>query len=193
MAVKRTMSDRELLSAFVKQSDVQFFDQFVRRYQDPLLRFAVKFLGDSEMAQDVVQEAFIRVAREPSRLLKVSSCHNWLLKVVRNIGIDHVRKSARYRKHTQAAESSVRARIEEREDARDPSSSLETRETRELVKDAVDELNPQQREIFLLKVSEGKTYREIAEITGLTATNVGYHLHHIMKKLADRLRREDLV
>jgi RNA polymerase sigma-70 factor (ECF subfamily) len=69
-----------------------------------------------------------------------------------------------------------------------PDAALVEAETREMVFRAIDSLRPRAREVVLLKVQEGKSYREIAEITGLSATNVGYILHHAMKALAGKLR-----
>jgi RNA polymerase sigma-70 factor (ECF subfamily) len=63
------------------------------------------------------------------------------------------------------------------------------------VRAAIDRLAPRHRELLLLKVVEQKSYREIAEITGLTVTNVGYLLHMAVKALGGRLKasREDLI
>ena len=58
------------------------------------------------------------------------------------------------------------------------------------VRSEIDRLRPRLRMVMLLKVQEGKSYREIAEITGLTTTNVGYLIHQAMKTLKTRL--EDL-
>lgn len=179
------MTDQELLRAYLDRRDVDCFDRFVRRYQSSLVRFAAKLLGDPDAAQDVVQEAFLRVARHPRRLLGVDSCHNWLLRVVRNVGVDHVRRASRYRKHAeQAAAVRDRHAIDHQES---PAAGLERAETRALIEKEVGRLKPIQRELFWLKVSEGKSYREIAEITGMTATNVGYHLHQVLRTLAHRL------
>lgn len=179
------MTDQELLRAYLDRRDVDCFDRFIRRYQSSLVGFAVKLLGDSEAAQDVVQEAFLRVAKHPRRLLGVDSCHNWLLRVVRNVGIDHVRRDSRYRKHTKAASEVRDQHAQESQESAEV--SVERAETQAIVEREVERLKPLQRELFWLKVAEGKSYREIADITGLTATNVGYHLHQIMRTLAGRL------
>ena len=76
---------------------------FLVRYEGRLLRFAMRLLGgDYHGAQDVVQETFTQVARYPDRLLAAESCHNWLLKVARNIGISRLRRTARARRHHEA-------------------------------------------------------------------------------------------
>jgi RNA polymerase sigma-70 factor (ECF subfamily) len=178
------MTDQELLSAYVHSRDVDSLGAFVRRYQEGLLRFASRFLSDDLTAQDVVQETFLRVARHPRRLLDVESCHNWLIRVARNICLDHIRKAVRGRKAmARLAESAREAAPAEAEAA----TALSREETRAQVFQAIGTLRPRYREVVLLKVQEGKSYREIAAITGLSATNVGYILHHAMKALAQKL------
>jgi len=182
------MTDQELLLAYEQSRDVESLGTFVERYQNPLLRFASRMLSDETAAQDVVQEAFLRVARDPRRLLKVENCHNWLIRVVRNICIDHIRKAVRQRK----AMKEMAARTEEVA-VTSPAAALEREETHALVRQAIASLKPRYRELVILKVQEGKSYREIAEITGLSATNVGYLLHHAMKALSHKLKGREAV
>ncbi|MFQ5653881.1 MAG: RNA polymerase sigma factor, partial [Planctomycetota bacterium] len=146
-----------------------------------------RLLGDPHAAQDVVQETFHQVVRHPGRLLKVESCHNWLLRVARNIGMDHLRRAARQRRHTEAL-ARMNATAEKRLEA-EQVAEAETRDERERVRAEIGRLPPRQRELLLLRVQEEKSYREIAEITGLSATNVGFILHHAMKTLSGRLNR----
>ena len=67
--------------------------------------------------------------------------------------------------------------------------AVEKEEMRARVQAEIEHLGPRYRELLLLKVQEDKSYREIAEITGLTVTNVGYLLHMAMKELSRRLQR----
>jgi RNA polymerase sigma-70 factor (ECF subfamily) len=182
------MTDQELLRAYIDGRDVDSLGAFLTRYQDSLLCFVAKLLGDHEAAQDVVQETFLVVARHPRRLLDVESCHNWLLRVARNLGIDHLRRLARHRRHAAAAAEQAAAEARARQD--EEAAAIERDETCVRVRAAIERLKPRHRELLLLKVQEGKTYREISEITGLSVTNVGYLLHQAMKTLAARLKEE---
>ena len=183
------MTDRELLLAYAESSDTESLGTFMARYQNSLVRFAGKLLRDPEIAQDVVQDTFLQVARHPRRLLDVNNCHNWLLRVTRNIGVSRIRKETRLRKHTEVfrAHATRRAAGKAPGAFGDASSALEADELRTHVRSEIDRLNPRYREVLLLKVQEEKSYKEIAEITGLTVTNVGYLLHTAMKQLSSRL------
>lgn len=184
------MSDQDLLRAFVDSRDPESLTVFMGRYQESLVRFVANLVQDDGVAQDIVQETFLRVARRPRRLLDVGNCHNWLLAVARNLSVDHLRRVVRRRKHARAlAEEQARQAAVE-----SPTREAERREVRQRVRDEIQRLRPRLRELMLLKVQEGKSYREIADITGLSVTNVGYLLHQAIKTLAVRLRdlRESL-
>lgn len=186
MTVRGEMTDRELLRAYADAGDAESLGTFVKRYQTSLVRFAGRLLRDPDAAQDVVQETFIQVARYPKRLLDVKSCHNWLLRVTRNIGVSRIRKDARARRHTEILRSRLAENAAKQADA--VSEALEAEERRSRVRAEIDRLKPRYREVLLLKVQEEKSYREIAEITGLSVTNVGYLLHRAMKELSIRLK-----
>lgn len=181
------MTDRDLLRAYADTSDTDSLGVFFGRYQDPLVRFASRLLGDPDAAQDVVQETFLQVARHPRKLLDVESCHNWLLKVARNIGITQLRRKARAKRHAGAVAARAQEAAETRETEK--SEAIEIEEMRARVRAEVERLGPRYRELLLLKVQEDKSYKEIAEITGLSVTNVGYLLHMAMKDLSRKLQR----
>jgi len=182
------MNDRQLLRAYVAQHDVQAFDAFVGRHEASLLSFAAAFLRDEATAQDVVQETFLRAARNPQRVLKhaeqVSGGRNWLLKVVRDLSVDRLRRRAVERR----VKADVAAASEKVAPAAD--AALHGKEDVARIQAAIQRLEPRLRELLLLKVQERRSYREIAQITGLTVTNVGFLLHRAMKTLAAVVKDE---
>jgi RNA polymerase sigma-70 factor (ECF subfamily) len=180
------MTDQDLLRAYADSRDVESLGAFLARYQESLVRFVANYLRDDTAAQDIVQETFLRVARQPTRLLDVTSCHNWLLSVARNLSVDHLRKKIRRRKHTEAYQIQVARSGGVTAEAADV--EISRGEVRERVRVEIDALKPRLRELMLLKVGEGKSYREIAEITGLSVTNVGYLIHQAMRTLKFRLK-----
>jgi RNA polymerase sigma-70 factor (ECF subfamily) len=185
-------TDQDLLRAYAESRDGESLGVFFGRYQDSLIRFMTKLLQDREAAQDIVQETFLRVAREPRRLFDVTNCHNWLLTVARNLGISHLRHRIRVRKHHEVLRVRLAANVAAGEEAK---PAIEEEEVRQKVRAEIGRLSGRHREVLLLKVQEDKSYREIAEITGLSITNVGYILHQAMKDLSRKLNhsREDLV
>jgi len=188
------MTDRQLIEAFVHADAQDFrheevFGVFVERHQGAMLSFAASFLRDDTLAQDVVQEAFLRAARFPQRILqfgegeKAGSERNWLLKVVRDLSIDSLRRRASEKKAVDRRAETV----ERSSPAADVNAEKEEQNAQ--VRRAIDTLKPRYRELLILKVREQKSYREIAQITGLTVTNVGFLLHQAMQELTEELKR----
>jgi len=178
------VSDRDLLDAYLR-GDAQAFEALVAREEARLLRYASVLLRDSDAAQDVVQDAFLRLIREARRLDGIENLSAWLLRVCRNLGIDRMKKEARMRKREFDA-----AACEAGECAPD---AVEAREVQTIVARELHALPPNQREVLLLKIQEGRSYREIGEITGLSTGNVGYLIHHGLRNLAHRLKAAGIV
>ena len=187
MATKKELTDRTLIEVFIDSGDTECLGVLLQRYETSLVRFVTNFLGDRDTAQDIVQETFLRVAKRPRKLIGIRSCHNWLLRVARNLSIDHLRRLARQRKHSQALLEKAGG---ERDAVETADQKLGRSESRDRVRTEINNLRPRLKEIMLLKIQEGKSYREIAEITDLTVTNVGYLAHQAMQTL--KLKLKDL-
>ena len=162
------------------------FEKIVEQYETPLLRYAGRVLNNRNLAQDVVQCAFVKLFQawrgefEPS-----PSMSSWLYRVTHNCAVDVVRKSSRRQQlhERHAEEKSAREQGVEQADG-------QVEDIRELITQVMDVLNLRERQLVVLKVYEEKSYKEIAEIADLSVGNVGYILHHAMKKLAQRIRKE---
>jgi RNA polymerase sigma factor (sigma-70 family) len=160
------------------------FEEIVAAYEGALLRYAGRLLRRSDAAQDVVQDVFIRFYRSwTAELAPSPQVSSWLYRAAHNRAIDILRKEGRLSllHARQAAES---------EDTVAPDRGAGFRVSDEAARaaGALRVLSVRERELVILKVYEEKSYKEIAEIMGLTVTNVGFILHHAMKKLAAELR-----
>ena len=173
-------SDRFLVDAYLK-GDIAAFETLVSRYEGPLLRYAGRLVADPNLAQDVVQESFLRLIREVRGIDHVEDLSVWLYRVCRNASIDVVRKEARMRKTHERAQ----ALKPELSPTPDP---VEAREAESIVQRELDSLPARQRDVLLLRVQQRKSYSEISSMTGLTEGNVGYLIHHGLRDLAQRLR-----
>ncbi|MBN1417369.1 MAG: sigma-70 family RNA polymerase sigma factor [Planctomycetes bacterium] len=178
------MSDRDLLDAYLR-GDPRAFEALVAREEERLLRYACVLVGDEDAARDVVQDTFLRLIREARRLEAIENLSAWLLRVCRNLAIDRVKKEARMRKREIEA-----AACEAGGCVPDP---VETREVQTIVARELHALPANQREVLILKIQDGRSYREIGEITGLSTGNVGYLIHHGLRNLALRLKAAGIV
>lgn len=157
------------------------------RYERPLVRYALSIIGELEAARDVVQETFIKYARGDMRDGDGTADHArhieaWLFTVARHGALDHQRKFCRI----------IPMPVpEERPSAEPgPAAVLEQQESASSLFRLLDSLSPNQREVIRLKFQNDLSYREIADITQLSVTNVGFLLHTGLKKLRELLREQ---
>jgi len=162
------------------------FEAVVHHYEARLIRYASRITGCNDVAQDVVQDTFIRLFRkwtgdfEPSPMLS-----SWLYRVAHNRAVDAVRRRAR--------RSVVETQLaEERPDSVPPAIGVTAVGEQALrAEAALRRLDAREQQLVILKVYEEKSYREISEITGLSVGNVGYILHHAMRKMSVALKQDD--
>ncbi|MGB7329238.1 MAG: sigma-70 family RNA polymerase sigma factor [Rubripirellula sp.] len=147
--------------------------------ETPLLRYAFSLTGRRAVAEEVVQEVFLQLHK---RWDEVDAPRAWLFRSVRNKSFDHLRSHKReVLGHDDRAESS---RNESEETAED---LLLRMEATGALRQILDELDESDRQLVKLKYFDGLKYRHISEKTGLSISNVGYRLHHILKDLEKKL------
>jgi RNA polymerase sigma factor (sigma-70 family) len=146
------------------------------RFEGPLLRYALRWTGDLERARDVVQETFLRLC-ERGRCRLDGRVAEWLYTVCRNRAIEIGRKESRMSPVSDEE-------IERREcDQPAPGQAIEDEESSALVRRALAALPQREQEVILLKFQDGRSYREISAITGLSQANVGYLIHVGLRKI----------
>jgi RNA polymerase sigma-70 factor (ECF subfamily) len=154
----------------------------LRRHEKPLLRVAGAICGPT-LAPDVVQDTFLRLCAQPEEEVR-GHLAAWLFTVCRNRAVELTRKQGR------AAELP--------DDIVLPSAGLQqvTAEREQLLRhalEAMEGLPAQRREVVLLKFSGELSYREIAEVTGLSLSHVGVILHEALKQVRVQLRKKGVL
>ena len=155
--------------------------QLINRYEGQLLAYARRMLGgDWQAAQDAVQETFLRLCRE-ERSKIVSRIRPWLFAVCRSRVIDMQRT-----KHFHPVDAGEITVVDPHPDAESAAIAAEqTGDQESRLASMVGRLSGRQQEVLRLRIQAGLSYREIAEVTGLTVSNVGFHLHAAMRSLKD--------
>ncbi|MEO7099421.1 MAG: RNA polymerase sigma factor [Luteolibacter sp.] len=146
--------------------------------ESPLLRYAYSLVGQRETAEDLVQEAFLRLHENWA---DVTNPRAWLFRSIRNLALNHLRDHKR--------ETTLETGREWESQSPDPEQALGKLEAIGTLQLLVAELHEDDRALISLKYHEGLKYDQISERTGLSVGNVGYKLHHALKNLADSLRR----
>ena len=162
----------------------EWIDAAIEQYEGPLLRYAQHFVFDLETARDVVQDTFLKLCRQSENEMRPKLA-KWLFTVCRNRAIDVCRKESRMKV---APEDQIRDQLHDRaDDSNSPAVALEKVEAAEGLLRQVASLPDKQQEVLRLKFHGGLSYREIAEVTGLTSSHVGVILHTAITKLRKRM------
>jgi len=167
--------------------------ELVHRYQNDLFRFCLHYLKDAERAKDLAQETFIRVYTARDRFDQSRKFRPWVLCIARNLCLNELkRKKTVSMESLEEYASSAREGFGEilRSSADGPDELLQTAERRNLLLEALAELDEESREIVHLRFFERMQAREIAEIVGSTEGAVRTRLHRILRGM--RAQFQDL-
>jgi RNA polymerase sigma factor (sigma-70 family) len=138
-----------------------------------LVRYLYRKVWDAERAQDLAQEAFVRVLDD-----QPDNPRAWLFRVASNLARDEVRTVIRRRKHL----TLIRAESSEADPTPDPVDAMDRREKQQAARDALEQLSDRDREVLLLW-DAGFDYHAIAEQTGLALGAIGTTLSRARKRL----------
>jgi RNA polymerase sigma-70 factor (ECF subfamily) len=151
--------------------DESGFDRLYRQTAAPLRAYVVRVIGSAARADDIVQEAYLRLLRTPPPADDMGQLRAYLFRIASNLIHDHWRQERRERKS---------ADLHSREpDTVSPDLSLRLDMTR-----VFEQLRPQQRQLMWLAYVEGADHREIAAALGLRERSVRVLLHRARRKLA---------
>ena len=156
----------------------------IRRFNKPLLLYACRLTGDADEAQDAVQETFLRLCAQ-DRAVVENHLYVWLLSVCHNNAVSLRRRRSRHLLLVTTADAKLLANTSPREDV------LVQQESYAEILNELATLPPNQRKVIRLKFQHGLSYREIAEVTHLTVTYVGFLMHVGLKKIRERLVGEE--
>lgn len=182
----------EALMLRYQQGDRTAFAALVRRHQGPLYNFALRQVRVQPVAEDVVQETFVRVVQKAAEFKHEARFTTWVYTITRNLCIDHIRKRA-LRKHPsldeQKGEDGDGPTLGEQ--TADPRASVEREATGTELKQrialAVDRLPDDQREVFVMREVANLPFKEIAEITGVPENTVKSRMRYALERLQETL------
>lgn len=171
--------------ARVASGDDEAFAQLVESHQDRLLRLCDRLLGDVEEARDAVQEVFLKAYRKAGDLRPQGQVYTWLYRIAVNHCLNKLRrrKLVLFLRFEDPAESDDAPRYDPPDSAPDPVASLEARRRWQATRRAISKLPAGQRAVLVLARFEGLSYREIAEVLGITEGAVESRLFRAMRRV----------
>jgi RNA polymerase sigma-70 factor (ECF subfamily) len=168
----------------------------VEHYQSSLLRYVGQTLGhiDHE-AEDIVQEVFVRLHKQVAKYGSSSVKHltTWLFRVAHNQTVDLLRRRSRIKHKSEAASEELVSPAEQASNELDALGEVLRQEARQVALQELAKLEEQHRQVVLLKIIQGMSLREVAEVVGVSVSLVNYRLNQGLAELAQRLKRAGVV
>jgi RNA polymerase sigma-70 factor (ECF subfamily) len=181
-------SDEHLLARFAG-GERDALEELFRRYRGLAYRVAHRLLGHEADALDAVQEGFIKALTHLAGFQGRSTFKTWLLRVVSNAALDLGRQRGRRETFSlDALASGDREQVLPLAHA-DPAGGMERADLRRLLDQALAALPEAQRRTFVLHADAELSYREVAEVMGISIGTVMSRLYYARQKLRAYLAR----
>lgn len=169
------------------------FYEIVSRYKNPMVNYLYRLLGNYDLAVDLSQDVFLKVFRNMERYDGNLKFSTWIYKIATNTAIDEMRR--RKRRPALVLESETfrdgeedsRHRVVEAEASGNPEEALLSGETAQRLDDAINSLEPQQKQIFILKEIAHMPLEEICKVTGIKVGTLKSKLFRARGFLKERL------
>ena len=189
------LADEELMRRLFHR-DKLAFEALYDRYGDLVYSTALRVLRDAHLAQDISQEIFVRIWRKPeSYVAERGRFLTWLISVTRNRAVDEVRSRGRRQRYETASPEEQERELPAGE-ANDPALNAQLAEQAHVVRAALAELPPEQRQVIELAYFGGLTQQEIADRLsqplGTVKTRIRLGMQKLRAALAPEIRSEPI-
>ncbi len=168
-------------TAEIMKSNADAFEKLFNFYCQPLLNFSRRYVLDKQIAENIVQDIFVKIWTNRSALDPGKSIKSYLFTSVKNESLKHLR-------HLDVEQRGAEKLITSAFNDNSPDINLNTAELEELVEKAIKELPEKCREIFAMSRFDNLKYSEIALILNISVKTVETQMGRALKKLRDRLK-----
>lgn len=187
--LSRLKEDTDIIKR-VKDGDSDAFSSLVVKYHRGVYNLAYRYTGNQEDAMDVTQETFLRAYRNIDSFQLGKPFKPWIFRIARNVCIDRGRKLGRSLPE-ESLEGNVITQVRASSPAPGPEQVYDKRELREILEDAIRQLDEGYRELIILFHLEGLSIKECSEITGLKGTVIKNRLYRGRQALRKILQEND--
>ena len=183
--------------ALAQQGREDAFREIIRRYERPVFSLVFRMVRDRETAEDLSQDAFIRVLNHLDKYRSEFKLSSWLFKIANNVAIDHLRKrqldtiSMHGSPHASTATDIEATSIDLESGGENALDEIEAKELGAEIERAIAKLRPEYRSCIMLRHVEGRSYEEIAATLDLPLGTVKTYIHrarHELRESLDHLR-----
>ena len=173
------------------------FRELVRRYERPVFSLVYRMVRDRELAEDLSQDAFVKVLNHIDRYSPEFKFSSWLFKIANNVAIDHLRRrrlntiSMDGSPHASTAAEVESSALQIESEQENALEEMEAKELGSAIETAIARLRPEYRACIMLRHVEGRAYEEIAATLDLPLGTVKTYIHrarHELRKALEPLR-----
>ena len=177
-AAAREIASDEVLIRRIAGGDQLAMQTLFARHRVALYRWLLRLVRDEALAEDLLSDVFLDVWRRAASFEGRSSVSTWLLAIARNKAV-----STRRRRTDAELDEESTSNVPDRAD--DPEVALQKKNRAELLRQSIDRLSPEHREVIDLVYYHGKAVTEVAEIVGIKEATVKTRVFYARKKLAE--------
>lgn len=182
-----TIPDKDLLFDLVN-GDMEAFNVIVDRYKNRLLNFVYRFVKDYDVAEDIVQETFLRVFRKRRDYKAIANFSTWIFTIAGNLAKSELRRRKRWRFLSIDASDDDEKTFEIQDPGMRPDRIAAVRILNENVQNSIDMLQNKYKEALILRDIEGMSYQQIAEVIGVPVGTVKSRVNRARLKLQKKLK-----
>ena len=169
----------------IMSKDKTAFDLLFRTYYSTFVYVAYDILHDMKLAEDVVQDVFIKLWKIGPNLSITTSLNSYLIGMVRNRCIDHLRSKERHIETVSIESIAVQQKLHELGIDSSFDEELFSSPAEIAIKRAIEQLPPQCRHIFILNRFEGYSPKKISEKLNISTNTVKVHITRALQKIRD--------
>ncbi len=179
------MNSAEDLIARVRSGDDEAFRLIFERYARPVISFIYDMVGERALAEELMQETFVRGYKNLGGLRDETKLSTWLFGIARNVALESLRRQRRTNRQLELDDPLVKGL---RDGSVPPDDNLINKEMHQAIHAALRELDEDKRLVFALKVFQQQSYEEIALITGFSMAKLKTDLHRARREMRRLLR-----
>jgi RNA polymerase sigma-70 factor (ECF subfamily) len=180
-------ADEDLMVRY-QRGEARAFEVLLTRHRKAVYNFILRFVGDRETAEDLLQESFVRVIRGAASYKRQAKFTTWLYTIARNLCVDQTRRR-KHRKHASLdaplgstdESGTLLDVIASNEIASDRQSV--NRQMSQTMQRAIEALTEEQREVFLMREMLDMPFKQIAEVIGVSENTVKSRMRYALEKL----------
>ncbi len=183
----RIVEDEMLVVQF-QAGRLDAFDDLMKRYKGQIYAYLLRSVKNYEDAEELTIEVFFKAYRALDAWKPQARFSTWLYKIAHNLSIDFHRAKSRRQTYSLDDEEFPLDEPAAVDLWSNPEWEVEEKDRHRVIRDAIDQLSPKQKAVFMLNRYQGLQIKEITEVLGMAEGTVKIHLHRAVKKLQTLLR-----